>query len=203
MLLAGQDWQSKAAALKNLANAMDAAAKDAELSIGSETLTGPALRASMTSTAASITDKATKLEAAGAELIQVAGRIWNRPHQAHQHAGAPGQAGPLHPARLDRCPFHRDRAHAAGRGPQDAQRRAGRVGHRARRPGDDRGQPGHQARRQVPRGDPADEGHPRPGGPDRAAHPRRPGSRPVLASPAPLRPRAVAVGAAAAAVATC
>src|SRR5687768_9780612 len=65
---AGDDWKSKADALKILARAMKVGAEQAELRIGEQTLTGPALRKSMEDSAASIETKAAQLLAAGQAL---------------------------------------------------------------------------------------------------------------------------------------
>ena len=53
----GSDWKKKADALRVLADAMKAGAEQAELRIGEQTLTGPALRKGMEDSATSMADK--------------------------------------------------------------------------------------------------------------------------------------------------
>ncbi|WP_415839472.1 hypothetical protein, partial [Nocardioides zeicaulis] len=68
---AGQDWKNKADDLQTLADALKKAAGQAELRIGEQTLTGPALRAGMEKTSESMVHKSEQLRAAGEALHQV------------------------------------------------------------------------------------------------------------------------------------
>ena len=69
---AGRDWRRKADDLQELADALKQAARQAELRIGEQTLTGPAIRASMEKSSTSMTTKADQLRAAG-EALRVVG----------------------------------------------------------------------------------------------------------------------------------
>ena len=71
----GSDWKKKADALRVLADAMMAGAEQAELRIGEQTLTGPALRKGMEDSATSMADKSDQLRAAGDALVQVGTQI--------------------------------------------------------------------------------------------------------------------------------
>ncbi len=71
----GRDWKRKARALETLAKAMKVGAEQAELRIGEQSLTGPALRKGMEDTSASMTAKSEQLEAAGEALVQVGTQI--------------------------------------------------------------------------------------------------------------------------------
>ena len=71
----GSDWKKKADALRVLADAMKAGAEQAELRIGEQTLTGPALRKGMEDSATSMADKSDQLRAAGDALVQVGTQI--------------------------------------------------------------------------------------------------------------------------------
>lgn len=68
---AGNDWKRKANDLQKLGDALAKAAGQAELRIGEQTLTGPALRAGMEESAQSLTTKSEQLRAAGDALTQV------------------------------------------------------------------------------------------------------------------------------------
>jgi hypothetical protein len=68
---AGANWTQKAKDLDILGAALKKAAQQAELRIGEQTLTGPAVRASMEESAASLDVKAQQLSAAGAALTHV------------------------------------------------------------------------------------------------------------------------------------
>lgn len=71
----GSDWKRKARALETLASAMRTGAVQAELRIGEQSLTGPALRKGMEDTSTSMTQKSEQLLAAGEALVQVATQI--------------------------------------------------------------------------------------------------------------------------------
>ncbi|MFC7361943.1 hypothetical protein [Nocardioides astragali] len=68
---AGFDWKRKAKDLERLSTALKSAAQQAELRIGEQTLTGPALRAGMEESAESLALKSEQLRAAGEALTQV------------------------------------------------------------------------------------------------------------------------------------
>jgi len=72
---AGQDWKNKATDLATLGEALKKAAEQAELRIGEQTLTGPALRAGMEESATSMVTKSEQLRAAGEALVQVGQQI--------------------------------------------------------------------------------------------------------------------------------
>lgn len=72
---AGFDWKQKAKDLKKLGDALGVAAKQAELRIGEQTLTGPAIRVGMEKASTSMIDKADQLHAAGEALTTVATQI--------------------------------------------------------------------------------------------------------------------------------
>lgn len=72
---AGRDWKKKADDLQTLAEGLQQAAAQAELRIGEQTLTGPALRKSMEESSVSLTTKADQLRAAGEALRQVGQQI--------------------------------------------------------------------------------------------------------------------------------
>ncbi|MCW2736790.1 hypothetical protein [Nocardioides sp.] len=72
---AGHDWKNKADDLRALGDALKQAAQQAELRIGEQTLTGPALRASMEQSSTSMITKAEQLRAAGEALTQVGQQI--------------------------------------------------------------------------------------------------------------------------------
>lgn len=72
---AGQDWKDKAGDLNTLADALEKAAQQAELRIGEQTLTGPAIRAGMEKASASLITKAEQLRTAGEALRQVGQQI--------------------------------------------------------------------------------------------------------------------------------
>ena len=72
---AGRDWKKKADDLQALAEGLQQAAAQAELRIGEQTLTGPALRKSMEESSVSLTTKADQLRAAGEALRQVGQQI--------------------------------------------------------------------------------------------------------------------------------
>lgn len=69
---AGRDWKEKADDLQELADALKQAAAQAELRIGEQTLTGPAIRASMEEMSTSMVTKSDQLRAAG-EALRVVG----------------------------------------------------------------------------------------------------------------------------------
>lgn len=75
VLTAGSDWKKKADDLQTLAEGLKQAAAQAELRIGEQTLTGPALRKSMEESSVSLTTKADQLRAAGEALRQVGQQI--------------------------------------------------------------------------------------------------------------------------------
>lgn len=75
VLTAGSDWKKKADDLQTLAEGLQQAAAQAELRIGEQTLTGPALRKSMEESSVSLTTKADQLRAAGEALRQVGQQI--------------------------------------------------------------------------------------------------------------------------------
>lgn len=75
VLSAGRDWKKKADDLQTLAEGLKQAAAQAELRIGEQTLTGPALRKSMEESSVSLTTKADQLRAAGEALRQVGQQI--------------------------------------------------------------------------------------------------------------------------------
>ena len=68
---AGRDWKDKADDLQELGEALRKAAAQAELRIGEQTLTGPALRAGMEESAVSMLAKSEQLRTAGEALRQV------------------------------------------------------------------------------------------------------------------------------------
>lgn len=72
---AGQSWKDKADDLQILGDALKQAAAQAELRIGEQTLTGPALRAGMEESSSSILDKSERLRLAGEALRQVGQQI--------------------------------------------------------------------------------------------------------------------------------
>ena len=72
---AGADWKSAADDLQTLAEALGRAAEQAELRIGEQTLTGPALRASMEKSSESMLHKSEQLRAAGEALRTVGAQI--------------------------------------------------------------------------------------------------------------------------------
>ena len=69
---AGRDWKEKADDLQELGDALKQAAAQAELRIGEQTLTGPAMRASMEEMSAAMVTKSDQLRAAG-EALRVVG----------------------------------------------------------------------------------------------------------------------------------
>jgi hypothetical protein len=71
----GDDWKRKAQDLQKLSNALKLAAAQAELRIGEQTLTGPALRAGMEKSSTSMTEKSDVLRAAGEALVTVGQQI--------------------------------------------------------------------------------------------------------------------------------
>ena len=132
----GSDWKKKADALRVLADAMKAGAEQAELRIGEQTLTGPALRKGMEDSATSMADKSDQLRAAGDALVQVGTQIGDtreardsmkdlgeKPSPYQPPAGTPGVPPP--PTRSTPRPRPRrpDRASApAGRTPSTSRR---------------------------------------------------------------------------------
>ncbi len=72
---AGRDWKEKADDLQELGEALRQAAAQAELRIGEQTLTGPALRAGMEQSATSMLAKSEQLRTAGQALRQVGQQI--------------------------------------------------------------------------------------------------------------------------------
>lgn len=72
---AGISWKSKAKDLKTLGDALGRAAQQAELRIGEQTLTGPALRAGMEKSSQSLITKSEQLHAAGEALSQVGAQL--------------------------------------------------------------------------------------------------------------------------------
>lgn len=68
---AGDDWKRKATDLNTLARALGRAGEQAELRIGEQTLTGPALRAGMEEASTSLLVKSDQLRSAGEALVQV------------------------------------------------------------------------------------------------------------------------------------
>lgn len=74
---AGANWTQKATDLDVLGQALRRAAQQAELRIGEQTLTGPAVRASMEQSAASLAIKSEQLNAAGMALTQVGQQIFD------------------------------------------------------------------------------------------------------------------------------
>jgi hypothetical protein len=72
---AGRDWKEKADDLQELGEALKQAAAQAELRIGEQTLTGPALRAGMEESSVSMLAKAEQLRTAGEALRQVGQQI--------------------------------------------------------------------------------------------------------------------------------
>lgn len=71
----GDDWKRKAQDLQTLSNALKQAAGQAELRIGEQSLSGPALRAGMEKSATSMVEKADMLRAAGDALVVVGQQI--------------------------------------------------------------------------------------------------------------------------------
>ncbi|RYC00839.1 hypothetical protein EUA07_12590, partial [Nocardioides ganghwensis] len=71
----GRDWKRKAQDLQTLSDALKLAAAQAELRIGEQTLTGPALRAGMEKSSTSMSEKADTLRAAGEALVTVGQQI--------------------------------------------------------------------------------------------------------------------------------
>lgn len=71
----GRDWKRKAQDLQTLSDALKLAAGQAELRIGEQTLTGPALRAGMEKSSTSMSEKADTLRAAGEALVVVGQQI--------------------------------------------------------------------------------------------------------------------------------
>ncbi|KRE92804.1 hypothetical protein ASG76_15160 [Nocardioides sp. Soil774] len=69
---AGRDWKEKADDLQELGDALKQAAQQAELRIGEQTLTGPAMRASMEEMSTAMVTKSAQLRAAG-EALRVVG----------------------------------------------------------------------------------------------------------------------------------
>jgi hypothetical protein len=69
---AGRDWKEKADDLQELGDALRQAAQQAELRIGEQTLTGPAMRASMEEMSAAMVTRSAHLRAAG-EALRVVG----------------------------------------------------------------------------------------------------------------------------------
>ena len=72
---AGRDWKRKAQELQTLGEALKLAAQQAELHIGEQTLTGPAVRAGMEETSSSMMLKSEQLKAAGQALVVVGQQV--------------------------------------------------------------------------------------------------------------------------------
>jgi hypothetical protein len=72
---AGRDWKRKAQELQTLSDALQQAAQQAELRIGEQTLTGPAMRAGMEESSASMRLKAEQLRDAGQALVVVGQQV--------------------------------------------------------------------------------------------------------------------------------
>jgi hypothetical protein len=71
----GDDWKRKAQDLRTLSSALKLAAGQAELRIGEQSLSGPALRAGMEKSATSMVEKSDMLRAAGDALVTVGQQI--------------------------------------------------------------------------------------------------------------------------------
>ena len=72
---AGRDWKRKAGELHTLSEALRTAAQQAELQIGEQTLTGPAVRAGMEESASSMILKSEQLKVAGQALVIVGQQV--------------------------------------------------------------------------------------------------------------------------------
>ena len=72
---AGREWKRKAQELQTLSEALRLAAEQAELRIGQQTLTGPAVRAGMEESSTSMSLKAEQLTAAGQALVVVGQQV--------------------------------------------------------------------------------------------------------------------------------
>lgn len=72
---AGHDWKRKAQELQTLSDALQQAAQQAELRIGEQTLTGPAMRAGMEESSASMRLKSEQLREAGQALVVVGQQV--------------------------------------------------------------------------------------------------------------------------------
>jgi hypothetical protein len=72
---AGREWKRKAQELQTLSEALRLAAEQAELRIGEQTLTGPAVRAGMEESSTSMSLKAEQLTAAGEALVVVGQQV--------------------------------------------------------------------------------------------------------------------------------
>jgi hypothetical protein len=72
---AGRDWKRKAQELQTLSDALQQAAQQAELRIGEQTLTGPAVRAGMEESASSMRLKSEQLRDAGQALVVVGQQV--------------------------------------------------------------------------------------------------------------------------------
>ncbi|HEY0645876.1 MAG TPA: hypothetical protein VGD39_20855, partial [Nocardioides sp.] len=72
---AGREWKRKAKELQTLSEALRLAAEQAELRIGEQTLTGPAVRAGMEESSTSMSLKAEQLTAAGQALVVVGQQV--------------------------------------------------------------------------------------------------------------------------------
>ena len=94
---AGSNWKSKAKDLKTLSEALAKAAVQAELRIGEQTLTGPALRAGMEESASSLALKSEQLHAAGEALAQV-GRQLSDTREARDALADLGEKPPVYQA---------------------------------------------------------------------------------------------------------
>ena len=94
---AGFNWKQKASDLEKLSEALTSAAQQAELRIGEQTLTGPALRAGMEESATSLALKAEQLRAAGEALTQV-GRQLSDARDARDALAALGDKPPAYQA---------------------------------------------------------------------------------------------------------
>jgi len=94
---AGFNWKQKANDLEKLSEALTSAAQQAELRIGEQTLTGPALRAGMEESATSLALKAEQLRAAGEALTQV-GRQLSDARDARDALTALGDKPPAYQA---------------------------------------------------------------------------------------------------------
>ena len=193
---AGRDWARKADDLQELGEALKQAAAQAELRIGEQTLTGPALRAAMEESSGSMLTKSAQLRAAGEALRQVGQQIADTRDSRDSLADlgpkpSPYQAPPGTPG-VEKTPEEiqaqadasqaRQNERSAWQSQYDQQEAKSLALTK-------------ELRRGLPRRHPADEGDPRPG-PDRAAagRPVRPRTAPT--SPAPRRrpsPEAVAV----------
>jgi hypothetical protein len=93
----GVDWMGKATALRHLGVALRMAAEQAELHIGEQTLTGPALRQGMEESATSMDTKADQLQAAGEALVIVSTEVESARSQRDAMVDLGAKPGPLAP----------------------------------------------------------------------------------------------------------